>query len=142
MLNLRTNKVSRILVLLAVLVLSVILILSATKIIMLSCRYFKDAQKEVSIEQSKDNFDSYHRQILEYFESTNQEYTSTGIVKNTTYSDCIWWTIEYTVGDVEIYLSLENSGEIERYTLRIESNFPELNDGKNKIACGYDKRYK
>lgn len=133
MLNLRTNKVSRILVLLAVLVLSVILILSATKIIMLSCRYFKDAQKEVSIEQSKDNFDSYHRQILEYFESTNQEYTSTGIVKNTTYSDCIWWTIEYTVGDVEIYLSLENSGEIERYTLRIESNFPELNDGKTKL---------
>ncbi len=122
MLSLRTHKIAYIVVLSAV-----------TISILISYCYFANEQKEVSIEQSKDNFDSYHRQILEYFESTNREYSSTDIEKNTTNSDRVWWTIEYTVGDVEIYLSLENGGGIERYTLRIESNFPKLNDGKTKL---------
>lgn len=132
-LKLRIPKTARVLTWLVCLVLAAVLVLLALNISALICLFFTDEQKEVSIEQSKDNFDSYHRQILEYFESTNREYSSTGIEKNTTNSDRVWWTIEYTVGDVEIYLSLENDGGIERYTLRIESNFPKLNDGKTKL---------
>jgi len=131
--KLRIPKAARVIIWSVFLVLVAILVLLALKISALIYSFFADEQKEVSIEQSEDNFEVYHKQIIEYFESTNREYSSTGIEKNTTYSDRIWWTIEYTVGDVEIYLSLENSGEIERYTLRIESNFPKLNDGKTKL---------
>lgn len=134
MLSLHTRKVARNFVLAVAFALAAFLILSTVTItIFISYCFFSDEQKEVSIEQSKDNFDSYHRQIIEYFESANQEYTSTVIEKDTTLGYDISWTIEYTVGDVAINLCLTNSSEIERYNLRVESIFPGLDNGKTKL---------
>lgn len=121
MLSLRTRKIICILTLPAIVVVA----------LLFCC--FSDKQKDVSKEQSQENFDTYHSQILEYFESEKQEYTSTDIEKVTNHGDVIRWNIKYTVEEAVIYLSLSNTDGIERYNLIIESTFSESDDGKTKL---------